>query len=85
MTNPLTISDLRAFKLTQDEWHALAHISDFEQDRDCMDMLVLAGLAVRVNIHDLALGWELTDEGVDAADAIDLVFDWADFAHVEVA
>ena len=45
MTNPLTISDLRAFKLTQDEWHALAHISDFEQDRDCMDMLVLAGLA----------------------------------------
>ena len=85
MTDTLTISDLRAFKLTQDEWHALAHISDFEQERDCMDMLVLAGLAVRVNIHDLALGWELTDEGVDAADAIDLVFDWADFAHVEAA
>ena len=85
MSDTLTISDLRAFKLSQDEWHALAHISDFEQERDCMDMLVLAGLAVRVNIHDLALGWELTDEGVDAADAIDLVFDWADFAHVEVA
>ena len=83
MTDTLTISDLRAFKLTQDEWHALAHMEDFDQDRDCMDMLVLAGLAERISIHPPE--WALTDEGVDAANAIDLVFDWADFAHVEVA
>ena len=83
MTNPLTISDLRAFKLTQNEWHALAHMSDYDQDRNHMDMLVLAGLAERISIHPPE--WALTDEGVDAANAIDLVFNWADFAHVEVA
>ncbi len=81
MTDTPTISDLRAFKLTEDEWHSLSHISDFDQIRAHMDMLVLAGLAARISIHPPE--WELTDEGRAAANAIDLVFDWADFAFVE--
>jgi hypothetical protein len=76
-----TISDLRAFKLTEDEWHSLSHISDFDQVRAHMDMLVLAGLAERVSIHPPE--WELTDEGRAACNTIDLIFDWADFAYSE--
>lgn len=83
MTYPMTISDLRAFKLTEDEWHSLYHISDFDQARAHMDMLVLSGLAERVSIHPPE--WKLTETGYVARNAIDLIFDWADFAHVEVA
>ncbi len=91
MTDTLTISDLRALKLTENEWSTLHTLrsADYDQSlvggpmRADVDMLVLSGLVERISIHPPE--WAMTDEGIDAANAIDLVFDWADFAHVEVA
>jgi len=78
MTDFPTTSDLRTLKLTEDEWHALMHMGELEPVRAHMDMLVLAGLAVRTSIHPPA--WDLTEEGHAACNAIDLILDWGDFA-----
>ena len=91
MTDTLTISDLRALKLTEDEWSTLHTLrsADYDQSliggpmRADVDMLGLSGLAERISIHPPE--WERTEAGCVARNAIDLVFDWADFAHVEVA
>jgi hypothetical protein len=45
-------------------------------------MLVLAGLVSRDEPDRVPV---LTNEGVDAARAIDMIFDWDDFAYVEGA
>ncbi len=81
MTDTPTTSDLRALKLTEDEWHSLFHMGEFDSIRAHMDMLVLAGLAERTTIHPPA--WDLTEEGHAACNAIDLILDWDDFAFVE--
>jgi len=86
MTDTLTTSDLRALKLTEDEWHTLFHSGEFTADSNRVDMLVLAGLAVWKDEPDHPeRNWDLTEEGRAACNTIDLIFDWADFAHVEVA
>jgi len=80
MTDTLTISDLRALKLTEDEWHSLMHMGEFDPIRAHMDMLVLAGLAVRTHIHPPE--WDLTEDGHAACNAADLILDWNDFVFV---
>ena len=86
MTDPLTISDLRAFKLTEDEWHTLMHAGEWRANSNHVDMLVLAGLAVWKDHPDHPeRDWDLTDAGHDACNTINLIFDWTDFAHTEVA
>jgi hypothetical protein len=75
------ISDLRDLKLNNDEWDTLAGIfngctvpcKDWSMH---VDMLVMAGLVKRLNE-----GLALTTEGVEAATAIDMIFDWEEFAH----
>ena len=76
MTNTPTTSDLRALKLTEEEWHALMHMGELEPNRAHLDMLVLAGLAVRTSIHPPE--WDLTEAGHEACNAIDFVLDWDD-------
>ena len=80
MTDTPTTSDLRALKLTEDEWHSLMHMGEFDPIRAHMDMLVLAGLAVRTHIHPPE--WDLTEAGHAACNAIDLILDWDDFVFV---
>ena len=73
------ISDLRDLKLNNDEWDMLAGISNgcrFHPRSMHVDMLVMAGLVKRLNE-----GLALTTEGVEAATAIDMIFDWEEFAH----
>ncbi len=81
MTDTPTISDLRALKLTEEEWHALMHMGELEPNRAHLDMLVLAGLAVRTSIHPPE--WDLTEAGHEACNAIDFILDWDDFVFVE--
>ena len=71
------ISELQDLKLTEDEWHALMHMGELEPNRAHLDMLVLAGLAVRTSIHPPE--WDLTEAGHEACNAIDFVLDWDDF------
>ncbi len=78
MTDTPTTSDLRALKLTEEEWHALMHMGELEPNRAHLDMLVLAGLAVRTSMHPPA--WDLTEAGHEACNAIDFILDWDDFA-----
>ena len=77
MTDTPPTSDLRALKLTEDEWHALMHMGELEPNRAHLDMLVLAGLAVRTSIHPPE--WDLTEAGHEACNAIDFILDWDDF------
>ena len=73
------ISNLRDLKLNNDEWDMLAGISNgcrFHPRSMHVDMLVLAGLVIRLNE-----GLALTTAGVEAATEIDMIFDWEEFAH----
>jgi len=54
----------------------------YERELAHVEMLVLAGLVSRDEPDRVPV---LTNEGVDAARAIDLIFDWEDFAYVEDA
>ena len=81
----MNISELRDFKLTMEEWDTLVHPEPFRVDLKIVDMLVLAGLA-EWDIGEQARDegeWLLTDEGRAARDAIDMIFDWTQFAHRE--
>ena len=80
---------LKSYKLTQNEWHVLAAIAAGhyaatnwlkESLTLDLDVLVLAGLVERGEDRPA-----LTSEGHEAAAAIDMIFDWDDFAHVEGA
>ncbi len=76
-----SVSDLRDLRLTLDEWNALTHLAlAVEPNRAHVDMLVLAGLAVRTSVHPPE--WDLTDAGHAACDLIDQVFDWDAFAFI---
>ena len=79
----MNISDLRDLKLTMEEWDTLVHPEPFQVDLKIVDMLVLAGL-VEWDIGEHARDegeWILTDEGRAARDAIDMIFDWSEFAY----
>jgi len=53
----------------------------YERNQAHVDMLVLAGLVEGSDTESLAL----TPDGEAAAAAIDMIFDWEEFAHVEGA
>ena len=78
----MNISDLRDLKLTQEEWHTLMHNRELFCDPAIVDVLVLAGLA-EWDIGEFAREegeWLLTDAGHAACDAIDMIFNWEEFA-----
>ena len=78
----MNISELRDFKLTQEEWHTLTHGGELFADPAIVDVLVLAGLA-EWDIGEFAREegeWLLTDAGRAACDAIDMIFNWEEFA-----
>jgi len=78
----MNISELRDFKLTQEEWHTLMHGGELFADPAIVDVLVLAGLA-EWDIGEFAREqgeWLLTDAGHAACDAIDMIFNWEEFA-----
>ena len=79
----MNLNELRDMKLTLDEWFLLTTIGIAARHRWLpstpeIDMLVLAGLVEHTDAESLAL----TPDGEAAAAAIDMVFDWEDFALV---
>jgi len=82
----MNVETLKAYKLTLDEWNLIPGIlaghMTYERELAHVEMLVLAGLVSRDEPDRVPV---LTNEGVDAARAIDLIFDWEDFAYVEGA
>jgi len=78
----MNLNELRDFKLTLDEWNLIPGIAarhmTYERKQAHVDMLVLAGLVEHTDAESLAL----TPDGEAAAAAIDMVFDWEDFALV---
>ena len=79
----MNLNELRDFKLTLDEWNLIPGIGaghmTYERKQAHVDMLVLAGLVEHTDAESLAL----TPDGEAAAAAIDMIFDWDDFALVE--
>ena len=78
---------LKAFRLTHDEWYTLAAVAAGDYPAAChdpkgldLDVLILAGLVSRLG-ETLAL----TTDGVAAASAMDMTFDWDEIAFVEGA
>ena len=76
---------LKAFRLTHDEWYTLAAVAAGNYPEAChdpkgldLDVLILAGLVSRLG-ETLAL----TTDGVAAASAMDMTFDWDEIAFVE--
>lgn len=78
----MNLNELRDFKLTLDEWNLIPGIGaghmTYERKQAHVDMLVLAGLVEHTDGESLAL----TPDGEEAAAAIDVIFDWDDFALV---
>ena len=81
----MDIDILKSYKLTLDEWNLIPGIAaghmTYERNQAHVDMLVLAGLVEGSDTESLAL----TPDGEAAAAAIDMIFDWEEFAHVEGA
>ena len=81
----MNLNELRDFKLTNDEWHTLTAMQAGLRPRPShkssahVDMLILAGLVEHIDGESVAL----TPDGEAAAAAIDMIFDWDDFALVE--
>ena len=88
-----TVSDLRALRLTFDEWSTLCSMasSDYDQSlvggpmRKDLDMLVLAGLLERQRCMTEG-GWidrcVVTESGRVTAAMVNKIFDWDEFAFV---
>ena len=81
----MDIDILKSYKLTQNEWYTLTAVAaghyaaTGHKARSLdLDVLVLAGLVTRGDDNPV-----LTSEGHDAAAAIDMIFDWDDFAFPE--
>ena len=81
----MDIDILKRYKLTQNEWYTLTAVAaghyaaTGHKARSLdLDVLVLAGLVTRGDDNPV-----LTSEGHDAAAAIDMIFDWDDFAFPE--
>ena len=81
----MNVETLKAYRLTLDEWNLIPGIAaghmTYERNQAHVDMLVLAGLVEGSDTESLAL----TPDGEAAAAAIDMIFDWEEFAHVEGA
>ena len=79
----MNMNELKAYKLTLNEWNLIPGIAarhmTYERKQAHVDMLVLAGLVEHTDAESLAL----TPDGEAAAAAIDMIFDWDDFALVE--
>ena len=88
-----TVSDLRALRLTFDEWSTLCSMAsnDYDQSlvggpmRKDIDTLVLAGLLERQRC--MTEGgwidrWTVTENGRTASIMVDKIFDWEEFAYV---
>ena len=79
----MNMNELKAYKLTLDEWNLIPGIGarhmTYKRNQAHVDMLVLAGLVEASDTESLAL----TPDGEAAAVAIDMIFDWEEFAHVE--
>ena len=83
----MDIDILKSYKLTQNEWYILTAIAaghyaatDWLKESLTLDLdvLVLAGLITRGEDNPV-----LTSEGHDAVAAIDMIFDWDEFAFAE--
>ena len=78
----MNVKTLKDFRLTNDEWNLIPGIAaghmTYERKQAHVDMLVLAGLVEHTDGESLAL----TPDGEEAAAAIDMIFDWDDFALV---
>jgi len=81
----MNVETLKDYRLTSDEWNLIPGIlaghMTYERNPAHVDMLVLAGLVEHTDGESLAL----TPDGEEAAAAIDMIFDWDDFAHAEGA
>ncbi len=82
MILPVTLETLRDLRLTNDEWNTLFHAGEWKAERDHVDMLVLAGLAVWTDDGE---DWNLTEAGHAACNVIDLIFDWDTFAFSDLS
>ena len=83
----MNVETLKDFRLTHDEWYTLAAVAAGNYPAAChdpkgldLDVLILAGLVSRLG-ETLAL----TTDGVAAASAMDMTFDWDEIAFVEGA
>ena len=78
----MNVETLKDYRLTNDEWNLIPGIGaghmTYERKQAHVDMLVLAGLVEHTDGESLAL----TPDGEEAAAAIDMIFDWDDFALV---
>ena len=78
----MNVETLKDYRLTSDEWNLIPGIGaghmTYERKQAHVDMLVLAGLVEHTDAESLAL----TPDGEAAAAAIDVIFDWDDFALV---
>ena len=94
MTNPLTISDLREYRLTGGEWTAFQNLADIagwlRMSTQALDMMVLAGLVRRErgSSGQWFDSWGLTTEGVDALASLPErrgsslpAFEWEQFVY----
>ena len=80
----MNVETLKDFRLTEQEWHTLMHCGEFHGDPAIVDVLVLAGLAFWEDEGSRTEGdWDLTDEGREACDAIDMIFNWDEFVFSE--
>lgn len=95
MTNPLTISDLREYRLTGGEWTAFQNLADIagwlRMSTQALDMMVLAGLVRREcgnSESEWLDSWGLTSDGVDALASLPErrgsslpAFEWEQFVY----
>ena len=78
----MNVETLKDFRLTLDDWSALAsiHSGNASPNPIHVEMLILAGLVEIDNENPV-----LTVDGYSAAVEIDMIFDWEEFAFTEGA
>ena len=78
----MNVETLKDFRLTLDDWNALAsiHNGNASPNPIHIEMLILAGLVEIDNENPV-----LTVDGYNAAVEIDMIFDWEEFAFTEGA
>jgi hypothetical protein len=76
----MNVETLKGYRLTLDDWLALAALGNgvLTPKPIHVEMLILAGLVERGEDRPV-----LTSEGREAAGAIDMIFDWDEFAFAE--
>jgi len=95
MTNPLTISDLREYRLTGGEWTAFQNLADIagwlRMSTQALDMMIMAGLVCRErdsSDSEWLDSWGLTPDGVAALASLPErrgsslpAFEWEQFTY----